>query len=352
MHDSNTVQVEQTIRSLGYDHFGLAPVKKPMSFDIYEQWLNKGFHGEMAYLKEHSRFKENPQSFFPSVRTVISIAQNYYPHPEPGDHNLKAARVAYYAQGKDYHHWFSERLTQICEKLKSLFPNEEFRAYTDSAPILERDLAYQSGLGWVGKNTCLIHPKKGSLFFIGEILTSLSLQVELQPQPDLCGKCNRCIEACPTGALTQPKELDARLCISYWTIESKKAPPENLRKQMGDWLFGCDICQTVCPWNEKIYKYEWKSTAEAAEINSSQSKKDLIHELKWILESSNKSLEKHFKSTPLSRARGRGLKRNALIVIAHRQLIELLPEVEKIRKEPGPWQELAQWVFAQLTLEH
>ena len=234
---------------------------------------------------------------------------------------------------------------QLFPSCKSSILKSFFLAMTDSTPILERDLAYRAGLGWVGKNTCLIHPKKGSLFFLGEIITSLNIESPLTPVHDFCGTCTRCMDICPTQALISPRKMDARKCIAYLTIESRDIPPEELRKPIGDWLFGCDLCQTVCPWNQKVFKNELE-TQELLSLSSEEEKLQ-VEDLRYLLTSSGKKLEKDFFGTAYSRAGSFGLKRNALIVAANRNLKELTPEIEALSTHPklGP---LAEWALTQL----
>ncbi|WP_413581690.1 tRNA epoxyqueuosine(34) reductase QueG [Bdellovibrio sp. HCB288] len=317
-----------------------------MSFDFYRSWIDEGLHGEMKYLADHAPIKENPQSKWSRAESALVFAMPYFPHPEKMDNfPLKSARVSMYAQGIDYHFWFKERMQKLCVELGKAFPEEEFLAFTDSSPLLERDLAKKAALGWVGKNTCVIHPKKGSLFFIGEIVTSLKITTEIEPLPDFCGTCTRCLDICPTGALIEPRKMDARKCISYLTIESRQIPEESLRSQIGDWFFGCDLCQTVCPWNQKVFKGQL--SIEKSLSLTSEHEKDLTTELRYILTSSGKKLSKDFFGTPLARAGSFGLKRNALIVAANRKLKELQPEVEAL-SEHEKLGELAQWTLGQL----
>ena len=328
-----------------FSHWGVATLKRPLSMDIYHQWLNKDYHGKMEYLKTHAPLKEDPQALSPQVKSAIVVAAPYLPHPHPMTTPLKQARVALYAQGGDYHYWLKAKLAELAEQLRQQHPEHEFLCFTDSSPILERDLAFRAGLGWIGKNTCLIHPKKGSLFLLGEIYTSLPITKEPSPLPDFCGKCTRCIEACPTQAITQAKELDARKCISYHTIESRELPPENLREKMGDWLFGCDICQTVCPWNQKIFKNQLEVLPKVNLNEDSQ--QSLIADLRYILTSSGKKIERDFRGTALARAGQFGLKRNALVVIANRQIRELSQEVETLLEHPKLGS-LATWTLEKL----
>ncbi|HEY1079777.1 MAG TPA: tRNA epoxyqueuosine(34) reductase QueG [Bdellovibrio sp.] len=341
--------ISEAVADLGFSQFGYSSLNKPLSFEFYKHWLSEGLHGDMSYLAEHADIKETPQQKWPRARSALVFAMPYYPHPEKlTTFPLRQARISLYAQGADYHLWFKERMGKLCAKLQELFPEEEFLPMTDSSPVLERDLAHRAGLGWVGKNTCLIHPKKGSLFFIGEIYSSLSLQTEYTPLPDFCGTCTRCIDICPTGALVEPRKMDARKCISYLTIESRKVPDEKLRTHIGDWLFGCDLCQTVCPWNQKVFKGQL-STEKSLSLSAAE-EDALIADLKYILTSSGKRLGKDFLGTPLARAGSFGLKRNALIVVANRNLQSLKKEAAALQ-EHEKLGELAQWTCRQLELK-
>lgn len=306
-----------------FTHYGFAKLEKPVSFHIYRQWLQKGYHGSMNYLVQHADLKEDTRRWVPRARSAIVVAQNYLPHPEAHPSLFQSTRKALYARGKDYHHWFRSHLNQACQFLKTHFPKEEFLGFTDSSPILERDLAYRAGLGWVGKNTCLIHKQHGSLFFIGEIYTSLKLEAFTPLHLDHCGNCTRCMEACPTQAITKERELDARKCISYLTIESRNMKPQPIYKKISDWFFGCDICQTVCPWNEKVFG----EVLKPEQVSQQKMTDELVEDLRWILSSSNKSLQKKIKGTPLSRAGALGLKRNAILIITNMKIHCLAREV-------------------------
>lgn len=301
----------------------------------------------MKYLAEHAPIKHTPQVKWPRAQSALVFAIPYFPHPEQKpDFPVKNARISMYAKGYDYHYWFRERMNKLCAKLKEQFPDEEFLSFTDSSPILERDLAKRAGLGWVGKNTCIIHPKKGSLFFIGEIYTSLKVEREFAPLPDFCGTCTRCIDICPTGALVEPKKMDARKCISYLTIESRALPPVELREKIGDWFFGCDLCQTVCPWNQKVFKGQL--SIEPLQTLNTEDEESLTSDLRYILTSSGKKLEKDFFGTPLARAGSFGLKRNALIVIANRKLSILREDVAALASHERLG-ELAKWTLEKLN---
>lgn len=329
-----------------FSHFGIAKLERPLTMDYYKEWIAEGLQAGMTYLKDHSDIKENSQLKWPLAKSAFVFAVPYYPHPEPlSAPLLKSLRQSLYSQGFDYHHWFRSRMTEICKDLQNQFPDHEFLAFTDSSPILERDLARRAGLGWVGKNTCLIHPKKGSLFFIGEIYTSMEFNPQVKLTHDFCGNCRRCLDICPTEALIEPHKMDAGKCISYLTIESKETPPKELREKIGDWFFGCDLCQTVCPWNQKLFKNQLHTELKLSLNNEEEVL--LIEELKEILTSSGKQLTKRFKGTPLSRASSFGLKRNAIIVATNRNLKILVPEIKSLETDPK-LQELCQWSMSKL----
>ncbi len=338
-------RLDPLIKASGFDHYGWAELKRPFSIALYESWLKDGHHGSMEYLERHRPLKEDPQKVLAHARSALVIAAPYFPHPKPPA-ALQHSRVALYAQGEDYHLWFKEALDNLKVKLQDQFPNEQFVCFTDSGPVLERDLAARAGLGWIGKNTCLIHTQKGSLFFLGEILTTIPIETAEVLHPDRCGTCTRCLDVCPTKALEEPRKLNATKCISYWTIESKTPAPASMRSHFNDWLFGCDLCQTVCPWNEKAFGTT--SMKSKTEQNQDTQRDGLIQELRHILTASNKELEKQWKNTPLERAGGRGLKKNAVIVAANLKITELRPEIEQLHHTSPQLQSLCDWALQQL----
>ena len=344
--------IEQLSRLLaedGFEHFGFAEVTTPFSMDLYDQWLKDGMHGEMDYLVRQAADRRNPQKFYKRARTAIVVTLNYVPHPAPkeGWPLSNATRVAAYARGRDYHRFFHHRLKALAARMTDAFPGEEFQSFTDAGAILERDLAARAGLGWIGKNTCLLNRERGSLFLLGEIYASIEIPTlkfdRAALEKDFCGTCTRCIDACPTGALVEPRKLDARKCISYLNIESKYNPPEALREKMGDWLFGCDICQTVCPWNLKAYGRDVIESLNPP-IDSRES---LIKDLRYLLNSPNRKLERDFEATPLARINGIGLKRNALVVAGNKKLVELRPDIEPFATHHRIG-DLAKWALTQL----
>lgn len=211
-----------------------------------ERWLHEGRHGKMAYMENHFDKRLNPTLLVEEANSVISLLFNYFPSFVPSD---SAPKISKYAYGEDYHHVLKDKLKALLIALREEIGDIQGRVFVDSAPVMDKAWAKKSGLGWLGKNTNLIHPKEGSFFFIAEIITDLTFTQD-PPLPDFCGTCTRCLDACPTQALTAPYEIDASKCISYLTIELKdRYLPEEFRDSMENWAFGCDICQDVCPWN-------------------------------------------------------------------------------------------------------
>ncbi len=294
----------------------------------------------MKYLGEHLEAKENPSTYYDHAVSAIVIAKEYSPHPWANPTRYDSLRIAKYAQGNDYHGEIKKILNKVAGDLKEVFPQDSFWPSIDSGPVLERDLAFEAGLGWVGKNTCLIDKKLGSYFFIGEILTSLKLDPFKEKSKNHCGTCTRCIDACPTRALVAPNVLDARLCLSYLNIEAPGIPDENLRPLVGDWFFGCDICQDVCPWNDKKNKEN-----EGSVLLGNREEK--IKAIEYLLTQTHRQIERDIKNSPLARAGARGLKRNALMVIANLKIYELRPNVESLVSHEF-FGELAKWTLSQL----
>jgi epoxyqueuosine reductase len=254
IHDANltAVALKRRASELGFDRVGIARCDASRYAGYFRRWLDEGGAGEMHYLA--SRFDERvePARYLPGAVSAICVAMNYHVPLEPAAHPPEAApgRIARYALGDDYHELIKSRLHQLADWIRQAVPDCETRACVDTAPVLEKDLAARAGIGWMGKNTCIIHPQLGSWLLLGEIITTLALPPD-EPITDHCGSCTRCIDACPTGAITAPYQLDALRCISYLTIEHRGDIPAGLQPAIGDWLYGCDICQDVCPFNRK-----------------------------------------------------------------------------------------------------
>jgi epoxyqueuosine reductase len=269
-----------------------------------KKWLDKGFYSGMAYMTSHFEKRTDPRNLVENARSVISVLYNYAPNqPLPEKDNYKISRYAY---GKDYHIVLKRKLNELITFIQMEAGDFHARSFVDSAPVLDRAWAAKSGLGWIGKNTMLITKEQGSYFFIGEIITDLELDYDEGIVANHCGGCKRCIEACPTGAL-QPHELDANKCISYWTIEHKgENIPENLKGKFDDWIFGCDICQQVCPWNQLSEPHNEPEFHPSNKlIKMKKPDWEILDEI---------SFNDDFKSSPLKRAKFAGVKRNVLFV--------------------------------------
>ncbi|MFP4374755.1 MAG: tRNA epoxyqueuosine(34) reductase QueG [Spirochaetaceae bacterium] len=316
----------------------------PDAESAYGSWLDAGRAGEMDYMHRHREAKYRPERMLPGCRSIVLVALNYYqpepPRPQPSPRaeqpdpaaRYARGRVARYAWGRDYHKTLGKRLTRVARALTTDFDGHRFRGFTDATPLSERYYGARAGLGFQGRNTLLIHPELGSWFFIGEVLGTL--HVEETPRPDgvrtRCPEgCRRCIEACPTGALSAPYELDARLCISYLTIEHAGPIGPALMQRMGTWVFGCDRCQEACPLNARA-----RPTAEE-DFRRPIAGPRL--ELAQLLELENDAdVRARYAGSPLLRAKRRGLVRNACIAAANAGALELLPRIESLRTDTDP----------------
>ena len=347
-----TQAVKDEARRLGFALVGVTTPDPPPHFDVYTRWLEAGRHGEMAYLASEraSQRRQDPCQILPECRSILALGVRY-PSPELANkpHYFIGAetapgRVASYAWGDDYHHVLPERLAALVAFIETqvghTVPN---RWYTDTGPLLERDLAQRAGLGWIGKNTCLIHPRLGSYFLLAEIL----LGIELEPDPpfptDHCGTCTRCLDACPTACILPDRTLDARRCISYLTIELKGAIPLELRSQMGEWVFGCDICQQVCPWNQRF-----SSPAGDPAFTPRQDlpRPDLLAELSL----SPEAFKRKFKGSPVLRTKRRGYLRNVAVALGNTLAPQAVPGLSlALTGEPVPLvRSHAAWALGQI----
>ena len=246
---SLAIQIKHQATELGFNLVGIAPAGSSVYRNYFAQWLADGKAGAMRYL--HNRFDERTDvgRLLPGARSVICVAMNYHVPLEPIDQTGEA-RIARYALGDDYHEIIKPRLYDLADFIREVVPDAQTKCGVDTAPIMEKELAARAGIGWIGKNTNLINPYIGSWLLLGEVITTLDLPVD-EPAVDRCGTCRRCIDACPTGAITAPYEMDARRCISYLTIEHRGEVAPELAGKMDNWLYGCDVCQDVCPWNSK-----------------------------------------------------------------------------------------------------
>jgi epoxyqueuosine reductase len=237
-------------RGLGFDLVGIADAQPSRYRDYFRKWLDDGRAGTMAYLDRRFADRVDPGVYLPGAASVICVGMNYFVPLSPPDETSAQGRVARYALGDDYHEIIKPRLQVLADWLRSHAPDAQTRCAVDTAPVMEKELAARAGIGWLGKNTCVINEAAGSWLLLGEVLTTLALPPD-EPAIDRCGTCTRCLDACPTAAITAPYQLDATRCISYLTIEHSGDIPDDLRPKIGEWLYGCDICQEVCPWNRR-----------------------------------------------------------------------------------------------------
>ena len=305
------------------------PTERP---DELRSWLDAGKHGSMRYLEEHAQLRADPARVLEHARSAVLVADLYASRDDNTDAPLKPGegRIARYARGRDYHDALKKRLITLADELRADHPDAAFRVFTDTAPILERELAHRAGLGWIGKHTLLIHPKIGSYFLLGGILTTLDLAplAPPTPEPDHCGSCTRCIDACPTDAIT-PYSIDARRCISYLTIERREPIDPGLEPLIAPWVYGCDICQEVCPHNSPRPDPPLAKSPNPA-YRSDRDRFDLLEVLGWDEDARRAA----FRSSAMKRARLDMMRRNAAIaagpVLREHDLPELRTALERI----------------------
>jgi epoxyqueuosine reductase len=343
-------------RSLGFALAGVAPARPTDRGAELDRWLAEGLHGSMEWLARHAEVRKDPARVLAGARSIIMVADRY---ARPGDTDPPAddgpprGRIARYARGDDYHQVMKRRLHALCDALRPRFPADAFRAFVDTAPVLEREHALRAGLGWIGKHTLLIHPREGSWLLLGGVLTTLGLEPPdgQRPIADHCGTCTRCIDACPTRAIT-PYAVDARRCISYLTIEHRGPIDPSLHAPMGDWIFGCDICQEVCPHNRPRAADPPREAAQAPLPRHADAPRrasfDLLDVLGWTEQDRRRALS----GSSMKRAGLDMWKRNALIAagntLRRREHPALRARVEAIAtdaREPDPVRDAARGVL-------
>jgi epoxyqueuosine reductase len=331
---SSLPDLDALVRDLGFDHWAVARAGRAPHAEAFLAWLREGRHGDMAWMARDPERRIDLERVLPGVRSILLVALNYYQHPAP-----TRARVARYALGQDYHGLIESRLQSLAHALAQAGGVQ--KVYVDTGPILEKDWAAHAGLAWQGKSTIAIHPRLGTWFFIGTILTTLELP-PTSPIRDHCGRCTRCITACPTGAITAPYQLDARRCIAYLTIEHKGPIPEEFRTAIGDRVYGCDDCLEVCPWNR------WAvATREAAfqEIP----RPDPATMLAWTPE----QFRAHFAGSPILRLKLERWQRNLCVVLGNTGGPEDLPALEAAAAGPSPLvAEHAQWAIRRIRARY
>ena len=250
--EERTSLVKTLAARLGFDRTGVAAAIRPARAPFLVQWLRRGFAGDMDYLHRNLETRTNPAAMLPGAASIIVVALNYHAGPPATETAGPRGRIARYAWGRDYHKVVRKKLRRLVADLRAALTEPfECRICVDTAPIVEREIASAAGIGWIGKNTLVLNRELGSYFVLGEVITTLDLNPDA-PATDHCGSCMRCLEACPTRALVEPRVMDARRCISYLTIEHRAEIPPEFRRAIGDWLYGCDICQEVCPFNRRV----------------------------------------------------------------------------------------------------
>jgi len=327
---SLTKSIKEKAVEIGFDLVGVSPVGSFPENQFYKEWLAKGFAGEMKYMERESQKREDIKNVLPGAKSVISCGLNYntdYPYSTEETDKTKGW-ISRYAWGDDYHEIVEEKLSLLSSFINQAAPEGiKSRIYVDTGPVLERVYGRYSGIGWFGKNTCLINQQIGSWIFIGEIITNLELEYD-SPVPDRCGSCTRCIDACPTGALIEPYVLDSRLCISYLTIELRGEIPLELRNKIGNNIYGCDICQDVCPWNKR---------AKMSNESSFQPRGGLYNpELDSFLRLTEEDFRLIFKGSPVKRAKRRGLVRNVLVAMGNSGERDFIPSVREFLEDNDP----------------
>jgi len=326
-------------RDVGFDSCRIAACNPPAHVTEFREWLRLGAHGEMNYMQRGEEKRCHPQKILPGARSIVVLALNYFQgEPTRRSQTANTGRIARYAWGEDYHDVIEVKLTRIDEFLRGFGGHQ--KCYVDTGPLLERDHGAQSGIGWHGKSTMLIDQRLGTWFFLAEILTTLELPPD-EPIPNRCGTCERCIHACPTGAITGPHRLDARRCISYLTIELKEAIPLDLRPLIGDRIFGCDDCLEACPWNR--FAQESRETAFSARRSTTGMS------LRDYLNLNAEEFRALFKNSPIRRIKRRGFVRNVCVALGNVGDQADLPALQRVAADPDTMiAEHAAWAIKQI----
>jgi epoxyqueuosine reductase len=303
--EKNTIKVKEFSAQLGFDYCGIAKaVKLDDDARRLEEWLNAGMHGKMQYMENYFDLRTDPSKLVPGAKSVITVLMNYYPSQSQIDN---APKIAKYAYGKDYHEVIRAKLKELLSMMKEEIGEINGRGFVDSAPVLERSWATRSGLGWIGRNGNLINKQSGSFFFIATLIVDVELEYDDPFAKDFCGNCRRCIEACPTDAILENKVIDGSKCISYYTIELKDALlPDAMKDKFEGWMFGCDTCQDVCPWNRFSKPHNEKEFLPLPQVLNFSTND-------WE-ELTEESFKQIFKNSPIKRTKFEGIKRNLMFV--------------------------------------
>ena len=329
-------QIKEKARELGFELVGITGAEPSIFQAEYRDWIAQGFAGEMGYLANSLERRLDPRELLPDARSIIAVGMNYYADAEegPGTPEVKPEQAIFarYARGDDYHDVMTTRLKILLEYLKTLAGGDaDGRVYVDAGPLLEREVAQRAGLGWFGKNTMLINTRRGSYFFLGEIVTNVALTPDI-PAVGGCGTCRKCLDACPTGAIIAPYQIDARRCLSYLTIEQKDVIPAEFQPALaeaGNRIYGCDICQEVCPFNLRRAEPTTEPAYQARPAVKNRAVADLLF-------MNDEEFRAAFKGSPVKRAKRRGLLRNAAATLSTRDDAEAINALEHAANDPEP----------------
>lgn len=338
-------RVKSIARALGFDRAGVARLEPTAESRRFADWIERGQHGEMAWLARDVEKRVDPRLLFEGARSALVVALVY----DDGSRSDSDARVARYARGADYHDVLLPRLRAVGDALEALVARPvRWRAWVDTGPVLERVLAAHAGVGWIGKNTCVIDPELGSYLFLGVLATDLDLAPDAR-EADHCGSCRACLDACPTDAFPEPYVLDASRCLSYTTIELRSGIPDPLRAAQGDWVFGCDVCQDVCPWNRRTRR---EIPPDAGGLRAALAPREAWRAptLAWLLSLDEDAWRAAARRTALRRAKHRGLLRNALVAAGNSGDRSLVPAIERHARGPDALlAEHARWALDRLA---
>jgi epoxyqueuosine reductase len=331
----DSAAIKARARELGLDACGVTSADPARHAAFYRQWTAEGKAGEMAWLAREPDRRIDPRKVLPGARSIVVVGLNYWqPHPKG------RGRIARYALGEDYHHVLLEKIETLAGEITAA--GAMAKVYVDTGPVLEKPLAGRAGVGWQGKSTMLIHPKLGPWLLLGEIITTLELEPDA-PMADHCGSCSRCLDACPTGAITAPYQLDARRCIAYLTIELKGSIPEELRPLIGDRVYGCDECLDVCPWNR------FARTTREARFLARMDEDDGRDPLHALLEITPPEFKRRFAKSPILRVKRRGFLRNVCVVLGNIGTEDDLPVLRRAEQHDEPLvREHAAWAIRQI----
>lgn len=352
--------IKEKAYDLGFDLIGLAPAERAPHAEAYRRWLAQGYQAGMKWLGRDPERREDPRQVMPGARSVVVVGLSYFvlDPPQALWNDPSRGRIARYAWGLDYHEVMLPRLRALGEFVQQVVGPRSQRAYVDTGPVLERDFAAQAGLGFIGKNTLLINPKLGSYLFLGEILVDVELEYD-EPASDggascridppgeskrvgTCGNCTRCLQICPTHAFPAPYILDSHRCISYLTIELKGSIPLDLRPLLGNWIFGCDECQEICPW---VRRYSRPTGESFLSYEPGRVAPKLVE----LMALDEAGFRARFKGTPLQRTKRRGLLRNVAVALGNWGSPEALPVLEQTLHDPEPLiREHAAWAIRQI----